>query len=419
MVTLPLGTSDWRRATYQSPFVQVRNRFFEENPTNQVEGAALLARPALQRWLFLGTGPVRGVFSQPGSFDGDLFAVSDASLYRITKAEDVRVVGTGIFSGATDAYASMTSTAAIGSTPEVLYLADGQNLWSYVETTAASSQLVTTTPILTTQTINIGGVYYAWTSGGVDAGTPAGTLANPWLVALGVDNRTSLALMASAINLTGTAGVTYSLSLPIHPTVTAFAFTTDSLSVRAKAAGVAGNSIVTQTTVSGAAWSSSSLGGGADEELAVVDLPDGLPAISVAFIAGYVIVVCGDAPGFTGRFFWIEPGERFIRPSNFATAERSPDPVYSVRVIGDQFWLLGQETAEVWYATGDFLTPFIRVQGQTFSNGVVAGTDAEIRDSIILVDDTGVVYRVTGGGFQRMSNNSIEERIRKALKLQN
>jgi hypothetical protein len=34
--------------------------------------------------------------------------------------------------------------------------------------------------------VQIGGVYYKFTNGSVNAGAPAGTLANPWLVALGV-----------------------------------------------------------------------------------------------------------------------------------------------------------------------------------------------------------------------------------------
>lgn len=419
MVTLPLGTSDWRRSTSQSPVIQVRNRFFEENPTNQVEGAALLARPALQRWLFLGAGPVRGVFSQPGSFGGDLFAVSDTTLYRIDGDETITIAGTGLFGSSTISYASMTATAAIGSTAEVLYIADGQNLWSYVEDGFASSQLFVTADILTTQTVRLDGVYYAWTSGSVDAGAPAGTLANPWLVALGVDNRTTLALLAAAINLTGTMGATYSTGMPIHPTVEATFFSAETLNVRARTAGTGGNSIVTETTIAGGSWTAGTLGGGTDETFAIVDLPDGLPAVSVAFIAGYVIVVPGTAPGFNGRFFWIEPGERFIRPLNFATAERSPDPVFSVRVLGDQFWLFGTNTTEIWYPTGDVLTPFIRIQGQAFNNGVVEGTDAEVRGTVILVDQNGVVYSVTGGGFQRVSNNSVEERIRQALKFQN
>lgn len=420
MTTLPLGDTDFRRSVAQSPFVRVRNRYFEINPTNQVEEASLLTRPALKRWKFIGTGPIRGIFSQPGSFDDALFALSGQQLWRVDTDSSSRLLASGFFGAGlnTTAYASMAATAAIGSTPEALYIADGTNLWLYQQDTFATGELVVVGAIIATEVVRIGSIYYAFTAGSVDAGAPAGTIANPWLVALGVDTRSTLALLVSAINATGTAGSSYSTGLIANTEGTAISSTVDTMQVQAVNAGLSGNSVSTTTTISGGTFSGSTMGGGADEAVSVVDLPDGLAAVAVAFIAGYVIVVPASRQGFKGRFFWIEPGETFIQPLNFATAERSPDPVFSVRTVGDQFWLLGKDSIETWYPTGDVLTPFVRQQGQVFDNGIIEGTDTQIRDTVILADAAGVVYVLTGGGPRRVSDNSIEERIRLALRAQ-
>ena len=53
---------------------------------------------------------------------------------------------------------------------------------------------------------------------------------------------------------------------------------------------------------------------------------------SGGMFANYAVVQGADK---NGRFYWIEPGEHVIDPLNFATAERLPDPVLSVRAVGD------------------------------------------------------------------------------------
>lgn len=288
MVSIPLGMSDWRRAVADEAEILTKNRYFEANPTNLGESGqvALLSRPALRKFLEVGEGPIRAIYSQPGSFDDALFVVSYDSLYRVDTDETVTKIAGGIFGESLNASPSMVATSRIGTTPEYLFVADGRILWVY--------------------------------------------------------DGTSL----------------------------------------------------TQVTV-----------------------PDDVGVVSVGYIASFVICVIAQGYGVNGRFYWINPGETTINALNFATAERSPDPLFSVRVVGDQFWLLGTNSTEVWYATGDPSTPFMRVQGRVFDRGVWGGTDVIIGDSVLVVDQDGVVQRI-GGGPQRVSNNSIEERIRKAMRLQ-
>src|SRR3546814_19929815 len=76
----------------------------------------------------------------------------------------------------------MAITAQIGTTPEYCFIADGRNLLVYIANGYARNTL-TGTPA-NNDTVTIDTVYYKFTNASVDAGTPAGTLANPclWLL---------------------------------------------------------------------------------------------------------------------------------------------------------------------------------------------------------------------------------------------
>lgn len=421
MTTLPLGYNSWKREVAQEPQVLVRNRYFETNPTNQIEGSALLGRPGLKRWLQVGEGPIRGLYSCPGSFSDALFVVSGSSLFRVDRDNSVTFIGSGIFGTSMRANVTMAATARIGSTPAYLYLATGRELFLYLEDGYALGALTVSGTIANGDKIRIGNLYYQWTSGSVDAGTPDGTTGNPWLVALGATNADALANMALALAAEGVAGTTYSTNVGSNPLATYQGYTATELVIRATNAGLIGNGVTT-TVVSGSgiAFGAATLTGGGDPSLTQVQVPDDLGVISVGFIAGYVIVVVTQGQGYNGRWFWIEPGETIIRPLNFATAERSPDPLYSVLVVGDQFWLLGQATTEVWYpngGTGTDNVPFSRVQGQLFDRGTWEGTAVQLKENLFIVDSDGAVFNLNGG-LNRISTPGVEERIRKSMQLQ-
>src|SRR5688572_30360986 len=115
MAAIPLGRSDWRRRVADEPDVPVVNRYFETNPTNLEDQVALIARPGLKRLLEIGDGPVRAVYSQPGSFDDALFAVGGETLYKIETDLTSAAVGTGIAGAETKSTPSLAATARIGS----------------------------------------------------------------------------------------------------------------------------------------------------------------------------------------------------------------------------------------------------------------------------------------------------------------
>jgi hypothetical protein len=416
MTSVPLGSSDWERSVTGEPFVPVLNRYFEQNPTNLEEQVALIARPGLRRYLQVGSGPIRQMYSQPGSFSDSLFAVSYDGLYKITADETVTQLGSGIFGWTLKSTPSMCATAAIGTTPEYLYIADGRNLWIYSDSSAAIGLLTTAGTIVNLDKIEIGGVYYQWTSGSVNAGTPAGTLASPWLVTLGLTNTINLGNMLSAINLSGTSGTTYSTATVKHPSVNGASSSTNQLKIVSSLAGALGNGTTTTvTTGTSVAWGAGTLTGGGTAALRVVDTPDNVGIVSVAYISGFVVCVVAQGYGVNGRFYWINPGDTFIENLNFATAERSPDGLISARAVGDELWLLGYNSTEVWYVSGGADTPFLRVQGRLFDRGVFPGTDVQIKDNVMVMDSDGFVYRIVDGSPQRVSTNAIEEQLRAAI----
>lgn len=414
MVQIPLGYGDYKRNVAKEARIILQNRNFEKNPVLTEDQVALLVRPGMKRFLDVGEGPIRAIYSQPGSFSDAVFIISYDTLWRLDTDGTLASIGSGFFGTSLNDYVSMAATAPIGTTPEYLFIADGQVLWVYLEDGYAIGTLTAAGAIANGDVIKIDTTYYQWTSGSVNAGTPAGTLANPWLVALGAGITNALDNMRFAINATGTAGTTYSTALTVHATCRATDTTSNTLIVAAKTAGAAGSSISTTETGANISWGGATLAGGGSPSITPVLTPDDVGMISVGYVGSYVICVPAQGEDINGRFYWIEPGETTIDPLNFATAERSPDPIRQVVVFGDQFWLPGQSTTEVWYVSGDITNPMQRLQGVAFDRGTWGGTAIQVKDSMILVDSDGAVFQ-TGNGTKRISTPDIEERIRLAI----
>ena len=410
MVDIPLGRADYHRTVAKEARIQTRNRYFEENIVLTKVGAALISRPGLRRWLYVGNGPIRGVYSQPGTFDDALFVVSDDQWWRVDRDGTKTLLQSNLNPGT--GAVSMAGTGNIGVTPEYMYLADGRNLWLYIENSYATGT-ISGSPA-NNDVIKINSTYYKFTTGSVNAGTPAGTLANPWLVALGVNDTTSWINFSGAVGASGAAGTDYSTALTINTDVVVIAVSGTLVSVRSTAIGALGNGIPTTETGASIAWGAATLIGGGSPAVTAVDTPDNVGVISLGYIASYVVVVPAQGQGVNGRFWWIQPGETTIDPLDFATAERAPDPIFSVVVFGDQFWLPGSNTTEVWYFTGNFDSPVLRLQGVTFDRGTWSGTAIQVKNSMIITDNDGGVFQISGC-LERISNPSVEERIRQAI----
>lgn len=418
MVSISFNPRDIRRNVPHGAELRLVNRYFEQNPSLSENGAALLTRPGMRKFVELAgaTGPGRGIHSSPGTFSDALFCAFDEKLFRVNPDGTSAELLDGLFPG--ESAVSMAVVGAIGTTPERLFIADGNTLWMYTENGNARGTLTASSTITNGVQVRIGSVYYQFTSGSVDTGSPAGTSGAPWLVAIGATVEETLEKLGWAIDRTGTAGVDYSTATTEHPNVSVFTSSINTLTVFYDEPGLVGNATVTTETGAMTSWGSGTLTEGGDDYVQQIQMPDGLGAVAVATINSYVIVVCSQDTETNGRFYWIEPGEITVDALNFATAESAPDPVFNVIVFGDQIYFPGQSKTEVWYATGDDAAPFVRLQGVAFDRGAWEGTATQVKESMIICDSDGGVFQITGSGMQRISDPSIEERIREAMRLQ-
>jgi hypothetical protein len=400
------------RQVAAEPVITLKNRYAEQNPRLNDTPVSLISRPRLKKFTEVGSGHIRKVFSTPGVFADELFVVSGTDLYRGGYDGAFDLIGT--ISTSITGDVSMCAVAPIGTTPAFLYIAEGGVLWVYTENGQASGHLDITGTIANNDTVEIDGVYYKWVSTSVDAGTPAGTVGSPWLVAKGTNNGEAMTNLYNAINLTGVAGTDYSTGTVQHTSMFAGSVSATDLYVYAIEFGISGNGKSLTETSANAAWTAATTAGGGADQIRQVMVPDDSGAISVAQINSYVIVVPTQTEEINGRFFWINPGETKIDPTDFATAERSPDGINQVVVFGEMFWLMGQNTTEPWITTGDLTAPVERFKGVLYDRGAWAGTAVQIKDRLVTIDEDGGVWMIAGGA-QRVSSPDIEEKIRRAI----
>lgn len=426
MTTVPLGLGAYERLAAGVPEIVLQNRWAEQAPTNLREHVMLLSRPgttpqlavtALSQGSFAGLGPMRGNYWFGGLFEDSLFVVCGSNLYRIDQDMTVTHI-TGTISGTGHPEVAWQKGAGY----ERLFISDGLLLQFYGGTTAASGTLTLTGAIVNgVDTFEVGGVYYTW--GTVFAGSDDGTAAHPFVVAPLTD---ALGQLVKAIIASGTPGVDYSATISAPNTLVTAVENGGppgtSVTFTARTAGAGGNAIT--TTVTGGthlAFGAATLQNGGIDALEGVTLPDGRAVGSLTQVSSYVLFSFADSQ----EFGWIEPGAIVIDPLNFASKESSPDVITTMRAVGDQALIMGEASAENWYATGDFNAPFAPIEGRVYQRGALPGTACVVSDAVMLIGDDGVAYEIgyrSGGdsdwGVHRISNHGIEERIRRQVRRQ-
>jgi len=147
-----------------------------------------------------------------------------------------------------------------------------------------------------------------------------------------------------------------------------------------------------------------------------VAIPDGNLVADVTSLDNYFIVSIKNS----NKFYWVEPGETTIDGLSFTSAERNPDDIVSVISIGDELWVLGQSTCEVFTDSGDINSPFIRISGRVYQTGCVDkhSVTRTLKDSIpclIWVTPSKEVI-LSQGVPNKISNESIEEVLKRSSK---
>jgi hypothetical protein len=134
----------------------------------------------------------------------------------------------------------------------------------------------------------------------------------------------------------------------------------------------------------------------------------GAPA-GAAFLDGYFIT--GSRTSGTFYLSALNDGTDWT-PATSATAESRSDRNIDVRVANQQLIIIGTESQETWYNTGNASFPLERITGATTNTGTPdKDTIAQCREEIFYVGYNGTVWHLGGGQRRKISTPYIESRI--------
>lgn len=142
--------------------------------------------------------------------------------------------------------------------------------------------------------------------------------------------------------------------------------------------------------------------------LATVTVPDGSPVSSVAYLNNYFLILVNGQ-----RVYFSDVAGITFDPLDYFSADSSPSNLKNIAVIGDELWMLGRSTTEVFAPTGNADLPFQRISGRVFPTGCYEyGRDSVVKTDfgIAWVGKDNVVYR-TGSSPARISDPTIEQTI--------
>lgn len=117
----------------------------------------------------------------------------------------------------------------------------------------------------------------------------------------------------------------------------------------------------------------------------------------------------------TAQVYYLVPGDTVWNALDFATAEYQPDPIICIAVLGEQIFLLGAASTEVWALTGSTSPALAPYGGLAWNIGCLSRDSAvNVRDSLIWVTDTCDVVQTFGSTPQVISTPGISEQIRQS-----
>lgn len=131
---------------------------------------------------------------------------------------------------------------------------------------------------------------------------------------------------------------------------------------------------------------------------------------TVTYIDGYFVFVQPD----TGIYYISSLNDGTMEdPLDFASAEGSPDNLVSAIALHRQLWLLGTNSVEIAFNSGNADFPFARIEGTFIQYGCSsAGSVAATANTLFWVgnddDGSGVVWMAEGYQPQRISTYAIE-----------
>lgn len=116
----------------------------------------------------------------------------------------------------------------------------------------------------------------------------------------------------------------------------------------------------------------------------------------------------------TDKVYYQVPGDATWDPLSFGSAEYQPDKAVAIRPRGDQIFIFGEATTEVWALTGEADPAIAPYGGLNFDFGCRARDSvANVGDAILWVDDKCSVRMSEGGEARIVSDHWLAEQIRK------
>jgi hypothetical protein len=141
--------------------------------------------------------------------------------------------------------------------------------------------------------------------------------------------------------------------------------------------------------------------------------PDFPGAVSVGYIDGYFVF---NEPN--SQRIWVTQllDGTSIDPTDYASAEGSPDGVVGLIVDHREVWVYGTNSVEVWYDAGTPDFPLQRIQGAFNEIGCISAyTIAKMDNGLFWLGadarGQGIVYRANGYTGQRISTHAVEWQI--------
>lgn len=143
-----------------------------------------------------------------------------------------------------------------------------------------------------------------------------------------------------------------------------------------------------------------------------VAIPDDQYVGDVTSLDNYIIIGIKNS----NKFYWINPGDTTIDPLSFTSAERNPDDIVTLTSVGDELWVLGQNTVEIFTDSGDANAPFIRIPGRVYQLGCedkhsLVRTIKDTLPCLIWVTPSKEVV-LAQGTPAKISNVSVEELLK-------
>lgn len=136
----------------------------------------------------------------------------------------------------------------------------------------------------------------------------------------------------------------------------------------------------------------------------------GAGASSVCYHRGFWLA----SEAGTDQVFYQVPGDTTWDALSFASAEYAPDPIVAIRKLGEQIWLFGAATTEVFALTGSASPAIAPYGGLDFNFGCRAQSAVVTLPSALIWVDDGCEVRLTQGGAPTViSDPGLSEQIRK------